>query len=91
MTCGSCGATIADKAIVCYRCGAPTATPAAPAATTAPPRFPAGRVALLVLGLVLLAASVILPSESWIARELSRLAGLALTVIAAFRLIARRR
>jgi hypothetical protein len=48
-------------------------------------------VALLVLGLVLLAASVILPSESWIARELSRLAGLALTVIAAFRLIARRR
>jgi hypothetical protein len=29
MTCGSCGATIADKAIVCYRCGAPTAAPAA--------------------------------------------------------------
>jgi hypothetical protein len=28
MTCVSCGATIADKAIVCYRCGAPTATPA---------------------------------------------------------------
>jgi hypothetical protein len=35
MTCTSCGATIADKAIVCYRCGAPTAAPArrpAPAA-----------------------------------------------------------
>jgi hypothetical protein len=29
MTCGSCGASIADKAIVCYRCGAATAIPAA--------------------------------------------------------------
>jgi LPXTG-motif cell wall-anchored protein len=28
MTCTACGATIADKAIVCYRCGAPTAVPA---------------------------------------------------------------
>ena len=27
MVCGECGATIADKAIVCYRCGAPTETP----------------------------------------------------------------
>jgi hypothetical protein len=25
MTCRSCGAQIADKAIVCYRCGTPTA------------------------------------------------------------------
>ncbi|HET9369636.1 MAG TPA: zinc ribbon domain-containing protein [Vicinamibacterales bacterium] len=30
MQCTSCGAEIADKAIVCYRCGAPTAIPAAP-------------------------------------------------------------
>jgi hypothetical protein len=28
MTCRSCGATIADKAIVCYRCGTATADPA---------------------------------------------------------------
>ena len=27
MTCRSCGADIADKAIVCYRCGTPTAEP----------------------------------------------------------------
>ena len=27
MTCGSCSAEIDDKAIVCYRCGAPTAKP----------------------------------------------------------------
>lgn len=30
MVCGNCGATIAAKAIVCYRCGAPTAIPEAP-------------------------------------------------------------
>jgi len=29
MVCGTCGSTIADKAIVCYRCGAATAIPAA--------------------------------------------------------------
>jgi hypothetical protein len=28
MTCRNCGATIADKAIVCYRCGTATADPA---------------------------------------------------------------
>ena len=27
MTCRSCGTTIADKAIVCYRCGTATADP----------------------------------------------------------------
>jgi hypothetical protein len=30
MRCKHCGTEIADKAIVCYRCGAPTAEPAAP-------------------------------------------------------------
>jgi len=30
MQCAHCGTEIADKAIVCYRCGAPTAEPAAP-------------------------------------------------------------
>jgi hypothetical protein len=30
MKCARCQAEIADKAIVCYRCGTPTAIPAAP-------------------------------------------------------------
>jgi hypothetical protein len=30
MVCGNCGATIAGKAIVCYRCGTATAIPARP-------------------------------------------------------------
>ena len=37
MVCSGCGATIADKAIVCYRCGTPTAVPAAPRRTTGTP------------------------------------------------------
>jgi hypothetical protein len=36
MICSNCQATIADKAIVCYRCGAPTAIPAADRGTVAP-------------------------------------------------------
>jgi len=32
MKCRQCGAEIAEKAIVCYRCGTATATPAAPEA-----------------------------------------------------------
>jgi hypothetical protein len=39
MICTECKATIADKAIVCYRCGAPTALPvsARPASANARP------------------------------------------------------
>jgi polyferredoxin len=33
MKCRSCGLEIADKAIVCYRCGTPTADAPAPAST----------------------------------------------------------
>lgn len=91
MTCGSCGATIADKAIVCYRCGAPTTAPAAPAAKTATRRFPAGGVVLLVLGVILVGVSVVLPTEMWIARQVARLAGVALCIVAMFRLLTRRR
>jgi hypothetical protein len=52
MVCGTCGATIADKAIVCYRCGAATAAPAAgrPAARRAGPPW------IVVVLLVIVAA-----------------------------------
>ena len=55
MTCRSCGTTIADKAIVCYKCGTPTmetpvrATPAAPKG-----RFLAWVVVLVVIAAVIL-------------------------------------
>jgi uncharacterized membrane protein HdeD (DUF308 family) len=53
MVCGTCKATIADKAIVCYRCGTPTAIPAV-AARTRPPAAP--RPWAIVVVLVVIAA-----------------------------------
>jgi hypothetical protein len=62
MTCRSCGATIADKAIVCYRCGTPTAGPPAPArpATRARPPW-AFVVALLALALTAVSVAIVSP------------------------------
>ena len=92
MTCGSCGATIADKAIVCYRCGAPTATPAArPARPAAPRRSRAGALALLVIGVLLLVVGLLLPMDMGTGRDVVRLSGLALAVIGTVRAIVRRR
>lgn len=48
MTCTNCQATIADKAIVCYRCGTATAMPAAPVRTNRPSR-PWGMVVIAVI------------------------------------------
>jgi len=56
MGCSKCGATIAEKAIVCYRCGAATAAPVAPVRPPEPV-MTARVVAALVL-LVLTAAAV---------------------------------
>lgn len=91
MTCASCGATIAAKAIVCYRCGRATAVPQPGLAKGASPRaFPVWVLALLVVGALLLGVGQVLPPESEFAR-VARLAGLALVVLGAFRLIVRRR
>ena len=50
MQCRNCGTEIADKALICFRCGTATAEPRVPA-----PRLKARpSPALLVLGLVLL-------------------------------------
>jgi len=54
MVCKNCHATIADKAIVCYRCGAPTAEPA-----PAPPVRRAS-YAGIVWAIVLAAAALVL-------------------------------
>jgi hypothetical protein len=53
MICRSCGTEIADKAIVCYRCGASTTDPVRrPAALTSRRRPLLPAVALLLLVLV---------------------------------------
>jgi len=89
MTCASCGATIAAKAIVCYRCGAATAAPQPSVATRASSR-PAWALVLVAVGALLLGVGQTLPPESWFAPA-AHLAGLLLVVLGMFRLIVRRR
>jgi len=57
VTCRSCSAEISDKAIVCYRCGAPTAVEAA--AGRAAPRPGRGRLIALVIVLAVLVALLV--------------------------------
>ena len=49
MKCRSCGTEIAEKAIVCFRCGTPTDMPAPPARPRARPRAPIGVGVLVVI------------------------------------------
>lgn len=53
MICRNCGTEIADKAIVCYRCGTGTADPVRKPAEIRRRRLPLLVVAVLVLALVL--------------------------------------
>jgi hypothetical protein len=50
--CRSCGTEIADKAIVCFRCGTPTDIPAPPARPAAARRRPAW-IAVVILILII--------------------------------------
>ena len=55
MTCAHCGTEIADKALVCYRCGRATAdSPARPA----PAARPASRIPVVAALLVLILGAV---------------------------------
>ena len=87
MTCGHCGATIADRAIVCYKCGTPTAVPAAP---VRPARRRGGGTAVVValLGVALAVVAVL----EWPGRTGDTLAAVVVVVAAAVAVsIARRR
>jgi predicted MFS family arabinose efflux permease len=64
MICRSCGATIAEKAIICYRCGAPTAAEPVRPARLARRRPITLTVVLLVASLLLAALAASLPAES---------------------------
>jgi hypothetical protein len=64
MTCGSCGATIAEKAIVCYRCGAPTASPGARTAPSAARGMRPATIAAGVLAVALAALTLVVPDDS---------------------------
>jgi hypothetical protein len=61
--CPSCSAEIADKAIVCYRCGTPTAIPAPPARK--PARQSRGRLITLLAVLAALIALLLFTYMRW--------------------------
>jgi hypothetical protein len=61
MKCRSCGTEIADKAIVCYRCGTGTTEPVRKPAAVPPARRP---LPWVVLAIVLVAAALGLWVES---------------------------
>lgn len=87
MQCRSCGTEIADKAIVCYRCGAGTTDPVRKPVPIGPARRrPSLVVAILplVLALVALAAA----DASGYPREMD-MAALVLAVLGAVLLMAR--
>jgi hypothetical protein len=98
MICTSCGATIADKAIVCYRCGAPTAIPASEKPnrpdSRRPPASPVAALVLLVIG-VALGGFALFPegSVSWmpLSREMATAAGVASATLGAWLALRRRR
>jgi hypothetical protein len=93
MQCRQCGTEIADKAIVCFRCGASTTDPIRKAVPIAPRRSP-WLLAAVVVVLVLVALSFGQMSRTAADPELPRLAaGLALgaAVVVLFVGILRRR
>ena len=53
MICGNCGTEIADKAIVCYRCGTGTTEPVRKPATIRRRRSPVLALIVLVIALLL--------------------------------------
>lgn len=91
MVCKSCGTEIADKALICFRCGAATSAP------VAAPRAPArpGRPSLMsTLALVVLALLALFMGQAGtvpLAPEVRYTIAVAAVVLLAWRLVVRRR
>jgi hypothetical protein len=80
MQCRQCGTTIADKAIVCFRCGAPT--------MEGPPERPTSRAARGPAWRGPLAATVVLAGGAWaslvwLSEPMARAGGVAAAVVLA--------
>ena len=82
MTCTQCGTEIADKALVCYRCGRPTVESPARRVQAATPRSPVPIVAAL---LVLVLGAVYMSQAA--AGEAPRLVSWSVAGLAAFVLV----
>lgn len=90
MTCRNCGTEIADKALICYRCGEATT---APKVAPPPPPRERGAIPVVIAMLVIIAVAVMVLPE--LEPGTPRLAGWAtlvvVTALAVWRLRPRRR
>ena len=82
MVCRQCGTQIADKALICFRCGTATTEARVPAPSRPRPPVVSGRVLLAVMAGALVVAGVGQAEASEVARDAG--AGVALVSGAAF-------
>jgi hypothetical protein len=88
MICRSCGTEIADKAIVCYRCGAPTSAPAPRPTSRGGTRPVALRgVIVAVMFVIVVAAVLVVPRLAPGAPRVAAYLGVALAVVVAIHLL----
>jgi len=79
MKCRSCGFEIADKAIVCYRCGTPTAETAS--RPVAPPSRPRWTALAMVVMLAALASWFVLQTAPGSLERMTAWCGLVLVLV----------
>src|SRR5882762_2821847 len=93
MICRSCGTEIAEKALICYKCGAATTDPVNLAPASARPRSRASFVVTFVALLLLAAVAVVLArsSPNGMPPAVTYIVAGAAIVIVALRAYARRR
>jgi putative exporter of polyketide antibiotics len=89
VTCRSCGSEIAEKAIVCYRCGTPTAVQAPRAATPAGSRPWVLVVAAIVMIVLTVVAARLWPDYRTVASVAGGLLAVSLAALAVARWPAR--
>lgn len=89
MKCRSCGTEIAEKAIVCFRCGTPTDLPAAPARRPPAPRRRPAWIAVPILIVIIALGVWLLPQTP--RDSPARWAGWILLAVTAFAVVWRLR
>jgi hypothetical protein len=90
MICTECKATIADKAIVCYRCGAPTAVPAPAAKPPSRRPRPFPLLALVVDLVAALLVWVVVTATDPVVRTTAAVVAGALFVVSLILIVRRR-
>jgi hypothetical protein len=91
MNCRNCGTEIADKALICYRCGTATTEPRVKPPAAGRPAAPRGLLILALIILVIAALALGWVGTGQVPRELSYLLAALGALVLAWQLLARRR